>query len=98
MNEVAPDPPRPKGKKFWILTLAALASVGSFSLALFGVLYAMMGAVGGAISFGLMPFAGKQIMEQVGETNSQADLMIYGGFVGGIFFLVLFFVLRRKLT
>lgn len=97
MNDFASEKPGPNRKRFWILALVNLASIGSFALALYGVLYATMGALGGAISFGLMPFAGNQISEQVGETGRQGDLMITGGVIGGLFFLVLFFVLRRKL-
>ena len=97
MNDFEPEKTRPSRKKFWILAFVKLASFGSFALALYGVLYATMGALGGAISFGLMPFAGNQISEQVGETGRQGDLMVTGGVFAGIFFLVLFFVLRRKL-
>ncbi len=97
MNNNEPETRRPNRKRFWILTLTILASLGSFAFAMYGVLYATMGAFVGLLSFGLMPFAGKQISDQMHETDRLGDLMIAGGVIGGIIFLMLFFVLRRKL-
>ena len=97
MNDLASEPRKPTQRKFWILLLVIMASLGSFGMALYGVLYGAMGAFAGAISIGLMPFAGEQIAGQMDETSSNADLMVNGGVIAGIVFLVLFFVLRRRL-
>jgi hypothetical protein len=84
LSQISDDKSGGSKKRFWILTVTLLASIGCFSLSAWGFFGSVI-----AVVFGLFLF--------IPGVEDQFDVYIYSGLFGGALFLAVFFVLRLKL-